>query len=298
MSDHETQDIVPMLIQAFEAFNRSADKLSIAYRCRFADCEEGDSPCHPVSSHPCPSIEPILTAIGDVIIYVADKMRSPLSAIQLFAEVLKQDLSESKEVETQHALSVLDDILLGVHSLNAVLSNLLSFAQPVSPHYQEVDLVAVLDESLLFAASAMEQQNISLVKKYSHGRLYCNGDVEQLKQVCFNLILNAIQAMPQGGDLCVRAWYSGDGDNPPYPWKNTESINVEIEDSGCGIPDESMDRIFTPFFTTKEGGAGLGLCIVYRVVQAHQGSTQIRSICGHGTTVSIQLPVIKVSQSA
>ena len=230
---------------------------------------------------PAADLRPIFTALDDVIMNVAHRMRSPLSAIQLFVELLKQDLAEDKQ-------QVVDDILVGVHSLDAVLSNLLSLSQPVNPHFEEVDLVGVLDEALAFARPAVKQQGISLAKEYSRSRLCCCGDLEQLKQVCFNLILNAIQAMPEGGQLCINASHSD----------CMKHAVVEVGDTGCGIQDEHMDRIFTPFFTTKEGGIGLGLCIVYRVIQAHQGSISINSIWGHGTTVSIQLPTGAQSQNS
>jgi len=224
-----------------------------------------------VSSELPPHVTKLIAVVGDIIINIAHRMRSPLSAIQIFAELLKQDLDEDKQ-------GMVDDILVGVHSLDAVLSNLLSFSQPVNPHLQEVDIVAILDESLLFAMPAIKQQGISLIRKYPHNRLSCYGDLEQLKQVCFNLILNAIQAMPEGGELHIRAY------------DDAEHIRIEIEDYGCGIPDESMDRIFTPFFTTKEDGTGLGLYVVYRVIQAHQGTVEVDSTPGRGTKVLIRLP--------
>lgn len=229
------------------------------------------------SASPRQSLAPTLTAIGDIIINIAQRMRSPLSAIQLFAELLRQDLDAGKQ-------EMVDDMLVSVHSLDAVLSNLLSFSQPVKPNLQEVDIVAILDESLLFAKPAAKQRGISLMKEYSHGELYCHGDLEQLRQVCFNLILNAIQAMPEGGELRVIASCAHEADAG-------KCVSITIEDNGCGITDEAIDRVFIPFFTTKEGGAGLGLCVVYRVIQAHQGTIQISSNCEHGTIVSIQLPV-------
>lgn len=222
------------------------------------------------------SLTSTLTAVGDTIINIANRIRSPLSAIQLFAEILKQDLDTDKQ-------ETVDNILVGVHSLEAILSNLLSFAQPVKSYFKRVNLIEILDESLSFANPAIKQQSISLLKDYSHTELYCRGDLEQLRQVCFNLILNAIQAMPGGGELIIRVSYVSDS--------NTErDVYVEIEDTGCGIPDEEMGRIFTPFFTTKEGGTGLGLCVVYKIIQAHQGNIQIKSSNQNGTIVSVQFP--------
>lgn len=220
------------------------------------------------------NLAPVLAAIEDIIANIAHRMRSPLNAIQLFAELLKQDLDEGKK-------EMVEDILVGVHSLDAVLSNLLSFAQPMKPDFQKTNILDALDESLLFAEPAIKQRGISLTKECSQNELYCDGDLEQLKQVFFNLILNAIQAMPGGGELRITCSYAQDG----------KYADVKIKDNGCGILSEHMDRVFTPFFTTKEGATGLGLCIVYRIIQAHNGAIQIDSEPGHGTTVSIQLLV-------
>ncbi len=221
-----------------------------------------------------PNLALVLAAIEDIIANIAHRMRSPLNAIQLFAELLKQDLDEGKK-------ETVEDILVGVNSLDAVLSNLLSFARSAKPDLQKINILHALDESLLFAEPAIRQRDISLTKECSQDELYCYGDLEQLKQVFFNLILNAIQAMPGGGELCITCSYAQDG----------KYAHVTIQDNGCGIPDEHIDRIFTPFFTTKEGATGLGLCIVYRIIQAHNGAIQINSEPRHGTTVSIQLPV-------
>ncbi len=215
-----------------------------------------------------------LEMLSDIILNIAHLMRSPLSAIQIFAELLKQDLDNDKQ-------SMIDDILASVYSLDAVLCNLLSFAQPISLCLQQVNIIDILEDSLSFSKLAINHHGILLEKQYVHDRLICYGDIEHLKQVFLNLILNAIQAMPYGGLLSVRADYN-------YDYKY---INIEIIDNGCGISREHKERIFTPFFTTKEGGTGLGLSVVYKIIQAHHGKIQINSIYGKGTTVSIKLPV-------
>lgn len=216
----------------------------------------------------------MLEVLGDIMLNIAHLMRSPLSAIQIFAELLKQDLDNDKQ-------SMIDDILASVYSLDAVLCNLLSFAQPINPDKQQVDIIDILEDSLSFAMPAINHHGILLERQYSQSKLNCCADTEQLKQVFLNLILNAIQAMPNGGLLHISIDYS-----PNYKY-----INIEITDSGVGIPKEFMERIFTPFFTTKEGGTGLGLSVVYKIIQAHYGRIQINSIYGKGTTVSIKLPV-------
>lgn len=216
----------------------------------------------------------MLEVLSDIILNIVHLMRSPLSAIQIFAELLKQDLDNDKQ-------SMADDILASVYSLDAVLCNLLFYAQPINLCIQQIDIIEILEESLSFAMPAINHHGISLNKQYIHNRLNCAGDAEQLKQVFLNIILNAIQAMPNGGILHVSADYVFD------------YINIEMSDNGCGIPEEFMERIFTPFWTTKKssGGTGLGLSVVYKIIQAHHGRIHIRSNYGKGTTVSIKLPV-------
>jgi signal transduction histidine kinase len=215
----------------------------------------------------------LIKAVGDIIMNIVHLIRSPLGAIQLFTELLKGDLDDQEQ-------NIIDEILTSVYSLDAVLSNLLSAVQPITPSPQKLDFINLLEESLAFASLAIKQQNIILKRDYSQDQIYCYGDIEQLKQICFNLILNAIQAMPESGTLRVSVSYSD----------YMKHINVEIEDNGCGIPDDLLDRVFTPFFTTKEGGTGLGLYVVYRIIQAHKGMIYVNSIYGVGTTVSIKLP--------
>ena len=346
MSDElENNDVLSVLVQAFDSFNRSADRLSAVYKRLASDSQEKISANYSpemfdllygaleciadgivvmnhngeivyfneaakyltelksrfsngakVEVHTKPIIDKygsaigtveILTtrgelnipdpmarsikAIGDIIKNIVHRMKSPLGAIQLFTELLKSDLDDDKQ-------DIVDGILASVHSLDAVLSNLLSSVQPVAPYMQRLNFISVLEESLAFASLAIKQQGIKLERKYQE-HLYCYGDLEQLKQVCFNIVLNAIQAMPDGGILKVSASYS----------ENMEHINVEIEDGGYGILEELMDRMFTPFFTTKEGGTGLGLYVVYKIIQAHKGTININSIHGSGTRVSLKL---------
>ncbi len=218
-------------------------------------------------------ITKLIKAMGDIVKNIVHQMRSPLGAIQLFAELLKEDLEDEKVI-------IVDEILSSVYSLDGILSNLLSSVQPLNPSFQKIDLINVIEESLAFAMPAIKQQSIQLIRDYNFESLYCYGDLEQLKQVFFNLILNSIQAMQKGGALMIRALYSSD----------RKDISIEIEDSGCGIPNDFLDRVWMPFFTTKEGGTGLGLYVVYRIIYAHKGKIDIKSIDGIGTKVIVKLP--------
>jgi len=266
-------DAAALLAKAFDDFKVSSDKLSSIYKNLY-DYEQssfrGDIA---VRIDPAP----MLATIEDIIVNLAHRMRSPLGAIQLLAELLMEDLG----VERQE---MVEDILIGVNSLDAVLSNLLSFAQPIKPNFQRVNILAAINESLLFAEPSIRQQRISLTRRYSDDEIFCQGDLEQLKQVYFNLILNAIQAMPEGGELHIDARYDH-SDIAPIE----KIVKVQIQDSGCGIANDEMNRVFTPFFTTKKDAPGLGLCIVYKIIQAHNGTIRIKSKTGQGTTVSVTL---------
>lgn len=217
----------------------------------------------------------ILDTTTEIVKNIAQIIRNPLSAIQLFVELLKQDLSNSQDNREE----VLEDIISSVYSLEAVISNLLSIAQLPATHMRIVDLVEVVRETLNFVESVIKQQGIEIRRSFSHSSLYCFGDMEQLKQVCLNLILNSIQAMPTGGVISVKL----------YPTEDNNIVLV-IEDTGIGIPEEHIDKIFMPFFTTKETGTGLGLYVVYRLIKAHNGQIFVTSSLGKGTSVTIRIP--------
>ncbi len=215
----------------------------------------------------------LMKVMSDIIINIAQQMRSPLGAIQIFAEILEQDIDP-------HRKHIIQDILASVHCLDAVLSNLLSSVNPIMPNMSELSIINIIEESLNVASSAIKQQGIILNKIYSGENFSCRGDIEQLKQVCFNIILNAIQAMPDGGNLTVHVKRSHD----------MKYIETDITDSGIGIPEELKDRVFTPFFTTKEGGTGLGLYVAYRIIQAHKGKITINRTNNNQTTACVKLP--------
>ena len=215
--------------------------------------------------------------LGQTLARIAHEIRNPLTAIQLLAEELLQQ--QSKEEKTDIA----NDILIATHSLNAIISNLLRSVRPAKPHFREIDLAEVLDEVMLFANYAIKEKGIKLEKWHPGHRLLCEGDPEQLKQVMLNLILNAVQAMGDGGKLCIRTERLA-VDGRSY-------IVLKVEDNGCGIPEESQGEIYNPFFTTKERGLGLGLFIVANFLHAHSADIELESIEGVGTTYTVYLPI-------
>jgi signal transduction histidine kinase len=204
---------------------------------------------------------------------------------------------------------LMDHILTGVKSIDYIINNLLLFSRPQHPIFKNFSVHAFLDEHLLFVVPSFRQGNIELIKKYDCRDPIVLGDVELLKQVFFNLTWNAIQAMPQGGQLKI-ATEIINGDlkgsvRPPgslsFAREHSNKagyLEIKFVDSGVGIADEDKEKIFNPFFTTKERGTGLGLAIVHNIIEVHNGMIGVESNAGQGSTFTISMPLVKKEEPA
>ncbi len=223
------------------------------------------------------------SALGEMSVTIAHEIRNPLGAMELFASLLMEEFrGDARKAE------LVESLMHGVHTLNAIVSNLLFFARPMHPLLEPVDLHEAIDEALGFAIHAVRQKRIALEKVYCGEPLTVRGDREQLKQVFLNLLLNAVQAMDEGGRLAIqtrRGSRSKDGQaDAECGMGNEEVAEVSVADSGQGIPAELLTRIFDPFFTTKPKGTGLGLAIVQRILDQHGAAISVSSKQGKGTT--------------
>lgn len=186
------------------------------------------------------------------------------------------------------------------------MHQLLELAKPRQPLFKEVKLHYVIDSTLALLENNLKSKKVELKKDYQNKEITISADEEQLRQVFLNLFLNAIDAMSDGGTLTVDTRYrmpalpSGRQDTsksikPVSCILNPESknsyIEVVISDTGPGIPPEILDKLFTPFFTTKKEGTGLGLIITQEIIKQHKGKIEVESKVGKGTTFVIQLPV-------
>jgi signal transduction histidine kinase len=214
-----------------------------------------------------------LATIGELAAGAAHEIRNPLTAIKSSL----QYVAEKCQQETERKL--LDVALQETDRIDEILAALLSFSRPSEIKKERSDLVVILEESLALISYQARAGGVEMETKFPAGPVFLNGDKSQVKQLFLNIFLNAIQAMEGGGKLLCEVLPLANG-----------KILTRVVDTGEGIPEENMDKIYDPFFTTKKGGTGLGLSICYSIVKSHQGEIEIRSRVGEGTTALVMLP--------
>jgi PAS domain S-box-containing protein len=222
-----------------------------------------------------------LTAMGEMAVRIAHEIRNPLGSIELFSTMLMDDLKEYDELK-----ALAEHISSGVKSINNIVSNLLLFVRPDQQLDQQVlDIHEALKDSLFFAGHLFDANDgIEVLTDLSDETLFIQGDLELLKQVFLNLILNAIQAMSGGGQLCISS-------HKIRGQRGTDWTEVHLCDTGCGIAQADLQKIFDPFFTTRKKGTGLGLTIAHNIVKMHGGNIDVTSHAAKGTQCIVSLPL-------
>lgn len=223
-----------------------------------------------------------LAAMGEMAASIAHQIRNPLGSIELFASVLRDELSGDAEKSN---LAV--HISTAVSTLNNILSNMLFFANQSMPVFAPVSINKILDETLAFAEYLKKGKSGIVIERLYQAKnsIEFFGDSELLKQAFLNIIANAIQSMDRNGELAIGTSVE--------THSNAHLLKISFADTGSGIPDEMIDRIFDPFFTTKQRGTGLGLAIVNNIIKAHDGIIEVESSPNKGTTFHIILPLMK-----
>lgn len=219
-----------------------------------------------------------LAALGTLAAGVAHEVKNPLSAMELNLLLLEEELKASQPDATELA-SYLDILRGEAHRLQRIVDNFLRFSRPTVPAFKAVDLNEVLDHVLNLLAYEASDRGVRTIADLAADLPAIQGDETQLSQVFLNVIINALQAMPHGGQLVVRSARRG------------SEVTVEVADSGEGIAPEHLARLFDPFFTTRPGGVGLGLSIAHRIVEDHRGSVDVESVLGQGTRITVRLPI-------
>ncbi len=220
-----------------------------------------------------------LAAMGELIGRIAHEIRNPLGSVELFASMLQRDLAEHSSAK-RYAQQISE----AVQAMDRLLANLLLYTRPVRMARDWHLAEPLIGESIKLAAHALTRVPVEIRVDISREvrSIWCHDG--QLKQVLVNLIVNAVQAMPNGGVLAI-------GFSPESPQAlGMSAVRLTVRDSGMGIDPVHRSRIFDPFFTTKDEGTGLGLAIVYSIVEAHQGRIDVESTVGQGTSCSIILP--------
>ncbi len=216
-----------------------------------------------------------LTAMGEMSVRIAHDLRNPLGSIELFASILKKEINGDRD-----KADLLDHISLGIKSMDRLISNLLFFTRPQKPVFRKTNINKVVEDSILFSSHLINGNNIEVNKNLLTNGMEIFCDEELMKQVLLNMILNAVQAMPEGGKLSIVLERRDD----------KGEIRLSVADTGGGIRREYMDKIFDPFFTTRERGTGLGLAIVHNIVQAHEGTIEVESYPNRGSRFTIRIP--------
>jgi len=223
-----------------------------------------------------------LAALGRLASGVAHEIRTPLTSLKLFLESVESDI----EISPEYA----DDFQVAMNQIGrmeATINRFLDFARPQDPVFAWIDVDELIEDALLMVGPRARHQETAVEKSVKNSLPKIKGDEKQLGEVLLNLMLNALEAMGSRGRLSVVA------DFGEWPGKDggRRCVRIDIKDTGPGIKEKDISRLFEPFFTSKATGAGLGLSIVYSTLQRHRGDIMVQSIVGEGTTFSVLIPV-------
>ncbi len=221
-----------------------------------------------------------LATVGSLAAGIAHEIRNPLASLSGSIQLLQGGLELKGDDK-----SLMNIVVRETDRLNTIITDFLEYARPKGLQTEQVELRSLLDETILLLKNSRVYSGlISIVSDVSAG-IQLKGDAQRLRQVFWNLLINACQAMPEGGTLSVSA-------RPVTSVEDDRMLcEIIIKDTGRGIPEEQLNKIFDPFFTTKTEGSGLGLAIVYRIIEDHQGTISVGSEPGKGAQFRIRLPL-------
>lgn len=212
-------------------------------------------------------------AIGELSSNIAHEIRNPLASLKSSVEILREDT-----VAATYKTRLMDIALREMDRLDRIIKDFLTYSRPIPPLFKRFNLHELLDETVdLLRNVDQHRDSISIHKQYG-GEFQVTADPQKMRQVFWNLGLNALEAMPHGGDLSISTRREG------------RSLVITFTDTGTGIEENEIEKIFYPFFTTKDQGTGLGLAIAYRIMEEHDGALAVESVPGTGTTFKVILP--------
>ncbi len=225
-----------------------------------------------------------LATMGQFAAGIAHELRNPLTAIRSTVQYLESEFDQGSD---QRKLA--HDILDEVDRLNNIVGNLLSLAQPAESNPEEIDICQEVERCASFVEAKARSQNVRLETDFREDLPKLTFDSAELRQVLLNVMMNGLQAMPEGGTLLIRARCPAEG--APDTVSGGERMLIQIADEGPGVPSDLLQKVFVPFFTTKASGTGLGLAICNSIVKRYNGEIWIDEAKSGGTEVNISLPI-------
>jgi two-component system sensor histidine kinase AtoS len=230
-----------------------------------------------------------LAAVGELAAGLAHEIKNPLTSLLTFSRHLSRKF-EDPEFRRKFQTVVPREL----ERINAIVEGLLELARPARLTFKPVRVPALLERTVELYGARIESQGVEVRREYGRDLPAIWADPAALYQALVNLVTNALDAMPDGGRLVLRAGWTDGAE--PLPSRRVAGggrrVVIEIEDSGTGIASDVVDRIFNPFFSTKEGGTGLGLALTHKIVEDHGGSMDVRSTPGAGTTFRVVLALM------
>jgi two-component system, NtrC family, sensor histidine kinase HydH len=215
-----------------------------------------------------------LSSLGEMVAGISHEIRNPLGIIKSSSELLKKKMAGFDPSNSIPNIIIEESI-----RLNNIITDFLNFAKPKSPNLAVCNIEDILEKNINFLSSQIKQDGYAIEKHYDENLPEIAADADMLYQAFLNILINAMQAMPGGGIIHVNIR------------SDDHSVTIVIEDEGEGIPEDLLEKIWDPFFTTKAKGTGLGLGIVKNIVESHEGSVSITNKPDAGSRVTIALPV-------
>lgn len=230
-----------------------------------------------------------LAALGELSAGLAHELRNPLTAMKGFTQLLPQRMNDVEFLEKYSRV-----IANEINRLNDLIERLLVFARPNIGEFRATDIRKIIDDSMMLLRYQFEKNGVICRVNLTPGlpRIRCNES--RLTQVFLNIMINAMQSMTDGGTLEVSV---SEGYGILSTKKRTHILVTEFVDNGAGIAPSEINRIFNPFYTTKESGTGLGLSISFRIVEEHSGVIEVESVKGRGTTMRVLLPALEAEDA-
>ncbi len=218
-----------------------------------------------------------VTSIMDLAAGVAHELGNPLNSINIHLQYLQRSL-KSDSIREEKSSRSLAACIKEVQRLDGIISHFLKAIRPTEPSFQKINLLSVIEETVLLREKELNNKKIKVRMEAGVREPMIRGDLEQVKQVFFNVIGNAIDAIPEGDEIRI---VSG---------MDEEYVFAQVVDQGSGISKENISRVFEPYFTTKRKGHGIGMMIVHRIMRDHEGEVGIDSKEGSGTIITLKFP--------